>query len=396
MVYLIIIIFIVIILMYFRIDELNNQIKKTNTDKDYANERLHNLQIQVSSIINSKNELYKKYDDLEIEKRKLADLRADLDTLATQRAKAFPLLGEVYKEYFEIKGKLVEDYLRNKRRSAPVSADVVKKVTLEKRELIAKLKIAEYKIKNYEILAPFLTEVEEQITAEDDSWLLRDYSEEELQDETIRFLTKEEYRALSTSDRNQLALDRYWTKSHKSLWTIGKMYEHYVGYLYEQKGWTVQYFGIAERYIDFGRDLIATKGKTCHIIQCKNWSKYKTIYENHIFQLFGTTFEYQQSHPNLSVTAVFYTTTKLSDAAQEFAKRLQLEIHDGFKLERYPCIKCNISNTDKTKIYHLPFDQKYDETIIEPKKQEFYCLTVKEAEAKGFRRAFRWHSEKKS
>ena len=58
-------------------------------------------------------------------------------------------------------------------------------------------------------------------------------------------------------------------------------------------------------------------------------------------------------------------------------------MHNG-----YPCIKCNIS-ADGTKIYHLPFDQQYDNVKIETHKGEFYCATVKEAEDAGFRRAFR-------
>ena len=58
----------------------------------------------------------------------------------------------------------------------------------------------------------------------------------------------------------------------------------------------------------------------------------------------------------------------------------------------YPCIKCNIghdSEGNRTKIYHLPFDQQYDNTKIEPNKGEFYAVTVKEAENAGFRRAFK-------
>ena len=42
------------------------------------------------------------------------------------------------------------------------------------------------------------------------------------------------------------------------------------------------------------------------------------------------------------------------------------------------------------KIYHLPFDQQYDRTLIKEEKNECYLETVKEAEALGFRRAFRW------
>ena len=59
-----------------------------------------------------------------------------------------------------------------------------------------------------------------------------------------------------------------------------------------------------------------------------------------------------------------------------------------------PVILINNINYDefgiKTKIYHLPFDQKYDVTKID-KKGEFYAMTVREAEEAGFRRSFRWY-----
>jgi hypothetical protein len=359
-------------------------------DKESAKEKLSRLEDEVNQIIKYRSTLDKQLQDIDSENKRLKGYEDDLNALITQRSKGFPLLGEVYAEYLDVQAKLMQGWLRNKKNPAPKAADVVKDVTKEKRELIKQLKVLEYRLKNYELIAPFLSEDVENITTEDDAWLLDDYTEEEMQDEVIKFLTKEEYRQLSVSDRNQLALDRYWGRGRKSLWTIGKMYEHYVGYIYENDGWEVEYFGIAQRYEDFGRDLIAKKGNVCHIVQCKNWSKYKKIYENHIFQLFGTTFEYQKMNPKLKVVPVFYTSTKFSDAATEFAKRLGIEVHTDFKLEKYPCIKCNIGGRDKVKIYHLPFDQQYDNTIIETKKGEFYCETVAEAEKMGFRRAFRW------
>ncbi|HEY7002253.1 MAG TPA: hypothetical protein VH330_10980 [Candidatus Udaeobacter sp.] len=43
---------------------------------------------------------------------------------------------------------------------------------------------------------------------------------------------------------------------------------------------------------------------------------------------------------------------------------------------------------DGTKIYHLPFDLRYDQALIEF-KEERYVEIFAEAEALGFRRAFR-------
>jgi len=376
-------------------DRQRASIKKEREDKITAieeQEQESKREISAADYVLKKQEQDSK-KEIDAASNVLKKQKQDLDNLVNQRVKGFPLLGEVYKDYFEIKGKIAEEELLNKSHPAKRAAEVIKEEKLEKRELIKQLKVLEYKIKNYELIAPFLTEIEEEITPEDDSWILDDYSEEEKQDEVIKYLTKEEYRKLSTRERNQRALDRYWTR-HKSKWGIGRMYEHYIGYLYEKDGWEVEYFGIKERYEDFGRDLIAKKGKKCHIVQCKNWSKYRTIYEKHIFQLFGTTYEFQQHNPKLKVTPVFYTSTELSEAAREFAKRLGIELHTNKKLEKYPMIKCNINRKDKSKIYHLPFDQQYDNTIIEPYRNEFYCETVAEAENAGFHRAFRWHKPK--
>lgn len=72
---------------------------------------------------------------------------------------------------------------------------------------------------------------------------------------------------------------------------------------------------------------------------------------------------------------------------------LGVHLVDNFPLQRYPIIKCNVSLRDREKIYHLPFDQQYDRTLIEY-KHECYVETVAEAEALGFRRAFRWRGNR--
>ena len=136
-----------------------------------------------------------------------------------------------------------------------------------------------------------------------------------------------------------------------------------------------------------GRDIIANKDGITYIIQCKIWSQRKEIHENHIAQLYGTTIAYSLESGIPDVKPVFMTTTKLSTTAIRFARRLNVEIWE-IPFVEFPRIKCNISASGE-KIYHLPFDQQYDATKID-KPGEFYAWTIKEAEQKGFRRAFRW------
>ena len=138
------------------------------------------------------------------------------------------------------------------------------------------------------------------------------------------------------------------------------------------------------------------------IIQCKYSKKEKEIHVNHLYQLFGTTIHYQiyrDSTRELSlfeekdkIISEFWTSAHLDAEAKAAATYLGITVVEGHPLDRsYPCIKCNYSFSRGEKIYHLPFDQQYDRTKIEDETYECYVATVAEAEAKGYRRAFRWH-----
>ncbi len=204
-------------------------------------------------------------------------------------------------------------------------------------------------------------------------------------------MSKEEYDKLNTTQRNQLALDRY-VSNRKSKWQVGRDYEMYVGYKYSLKNYNIEYSGIIKKLEDMGRDLIATKDEEILIIQCKNWSQDKIIHEKHIFQLYGTVVLYQ-INTLYKVKGIFITSTALSEKAKLVANYLNIEVIENYSLGQFPRIKCNINRQTQEKIYHLPFDQKYDKTIIEPKKGEFYAYTVEEAESQGFRRAFKHKSK---
>ena len=212
-------------------------------------------------------------------------------------------------------------------------------------------------------------------------------------DKTRDWLSKEEYQNLSSTERNQLALDRYKASRNKTKWQIGRDYELYIGHKCTEQGYSVDYFGSYMGLEDLGRDLIAKKGKSVWIIQCKYWSKDKRIHENHITQLYGTTICYclEKNIPKSNVKGVLVTNIQLSDRAKQMADYLKIKYAENIQKGDYPCIKCNIGRDELgiTKIYHLPFDQQYDSTQINT-PGEFFAMTVKEAEEKGFRRAFKW------
>lgn len=302
----------------------------------------------------------------------------------------FPSLFKAIDEYEEARDKQLESFLMYKKHPARKSADIVKEEAHRRRKAEYENKRTQAIVEYYESIAPFLVDLKNDIIEVGDDESYRDYTDEEKLDETTHFLTKDEFRKLSSVERNQMALDRFWTRP-KSKWLIGRIYERYIGYLYEKQGYNVEYVGIWKGYEDLGRDLVCQKDNDYIIIQCKNWSQFKTIYEKHIFQFFGTVFQYKDSNPGHNVRAIFYTSTQLSDLARRFAQELSIELKENYKFdETYPCIKCNVSSRDNEKIYHLPFDQQYDKVKIEKNRGEFYCVAVKEAERKGFRRAFRY------
>lgn len=274
----------------------------------------------------------------------------------------------------------------NKERKKKVaSLQTLKK---EKAEEIERIKGAEYQLAYLLELYPTLQDV---IDAE---FSELDISYEQITDydPARRYMERAEWDKLSEVERNQLALDRYVESRKKSKWQIGRDYELYCGYCYEQQGFTVDYYGSFHGLEDLGRDLIVKKGNDTRIVQCKYWSKTKQIHENHIMQLYGSVIEYNLEN-NANATGILVTNIVLSKKAKEFARILGIAYKENMKLGDFPRIKCNIGVGEfgeRTKIYHLPFDQQYDVTKVHG-KDEFMALTVAEAEKAGFRRAYKWH-----
>src|SRR3989344_3487518 len=211
--------------------------------------------------------------------------------MAKERQIGFPWLANAYEELFQLQDNQVVGFLQYKKYPGMTAAEIVQDQTRLRRQAEKEKKVAQYLVEYYENIAPFLIDLKEEveIATEQERELMKEYSEEELEDASTYYLSKEEYRKLPSVERNQKALDRFW-KRPKSNWLIGRLYERYVGYLYEKEGYNVDYVGIFKGFEDLGRDLICQKGDDFIVIQCKNWSQFRTIYEKHIFQFFGTVF----------------------------------------------------------------------------------------------------------
>lgn len=326
--------------------------------------------------------------DLSSRQKKLDEQEDFIHKLLNSNPATAPFFAKQFADYLHLQDLKEVNYLQTKPHPAFTAAEKVKEIAAQKRTLQQQCKLQEYQLTLYETIFPWLSDFKE-ISSED----LQQFAESEIAPESEysslkKWLSPQEYRSLSSTDRLQLALERY-SKRQKSNWQIGIEYERYVGYCYEKKGYRVRYNGATEGLEDMGRDLIISKDNKMYVIQCKRWSVEKTIHEKHIFQLYGTTILQKIEHPDCTVGSLFITTTSLSDLAKSCADYLDITVVENFPLKEYPLIKCNVSK-DGDQIYHLPFDQQYDRVIINPSDGDFYASTIAEAESKGFRHAWRW------
>lgn len=342
--------------------------------------------------------LKKEAKELADEKNNLLDIIQKKDELSNDfiiaNNDSIQKLSTFVSDYLTIQYSISEKYLKNKSHPALVEAKRIDELRIETKAYIKIYKEIVYKWEYLLAVFPELADYTEDIGSvgsEDNASFKNELSNSDDSDSAKVFLSSQEYDSLSDDNRNQLALDRYLS-GIKSNWQIGRDYELFCGREYEHDGWEVTYTGMEERLEDLGRDLIAVKGRKVNIIQCKYWSKSKTIHEKHVLQIFGTTLLYQLENKDKEVKPILITNTNLSKTALEFALKLDVEIVTKL-IRNFPRIKCNVSKDEfgiTTKIYHLPFDQQYDKTRIK-NNGEFYAYTVKEAVNAGFRRAYKYH-----
>lgn len=412
-------------LIVFIYNVFSGNTKKENTDKQDKERQIENrerrndlLDAKLKNIENLKSELNEKIKHIKFLEYENEQLSTEIqNTVSEYEATIKNLKSELSVENREVKEKIRKElwenckkYMEDKSVSMPwLAAGMADFMTLqeeaiiqtlqlgnhrdwersikindlkkEKKALIAENKLLRYQIAYFKRIVPEIEELD------DFDYIPVHYDTEN--DAVKAYLSDDEYNELSETEKNQLALERYW-KRKKSKWEIGRDFERYYGYLLEQRGYKVTYFGIDKGFEDMGRDLIAENAKHILIIQCKYWSKNKKIHEKHICQLLGSATEYKIAfHPQKEVIPLFVTHTRITETAKEFAHELKIAVRENVDLQEYPVIKCNVA----TGIYHLPMDQHYDNFEVKPEREDCYVMTVQEAEELGCRRAWKWHKK---
>lgn len=303
---------------------------------------------------------------------------------------------EIQKE----KDDLDANLLLQKKRPAPAAAEKLREANRKVREHQKIVNALRNQLELYESLAPWLREYCELTVSEvlDGLASANNQAPEENENPTLKYLSKTEWETLSNQQKLQRSLDNYLNPNRKkSLWQVGIDFERYIGYIFEKAGHKVIFHGAKHGLDDLGIDLICQKGKKISVIQCKRLSAMKEIpvRENTVAQIYGAAIFYgikEQVPKHIKIQPILITSYILSEQARDFAEHLGVEVQENVTMEPYPVIKCNINPRDGEKIFHLPFDQQYDNIMIGDVEGEFYASTIEEAMSKGFRHAYRWRS----
>lgn len=365
------------------------ELESVNTDLSKAHKEISDLKQQILLEMDSKKKISQSLDQA------IRMRNVELQKIKNDNA-LLPYVIEHLK-IFEAKIDGIDsEILLKKSRPAPAASDAVREAKAQAREWRKEARLYKNQVALYEAHAPWLSELIEMSIKDVSDGLreveaTRDTSSKD--DPAMRYLTTTEWASLSSTQRNQIALDRYFESRQKNAFLAGLAYERFIGSIYEPDGFKVTYHGALNGVNDLGIDLICEIEGFFHIVQCKRYSESKGIpvRENVVAQIYGAAkfFAYSKGIDPENVVPCIQTTYILSDEARRFADSLGVEYHERVKFTKYPAIKCNISRTGE-KIYHLPFDQQYDKTVINYKDGDCYVSTVEEAEGKGFRRAYRW------
>lgn len=282
------VIYILIGIIFFAFAGLSIGLIKVEEDKLEQDRKLYDE--SKNKLILEQENLRKSIEKNETEAGKLIQLRDEIkkesDSLSLLKKEIPKIVRETKQHHPELARQISDaqyyldmrtyEKLLKKKRPAIRAAEEVKEIASEKKQLLFENKKLQYQIDFYEKMFPWLEEFKSIPSNEAIEYIKGTYAYET--DAVQKWLSPEEYEKLSSSEKYQLALER-WMNRKKEDWDIGIEYERYIGYRLENDGFKVTYLGATLGLKDMGRDLLAKKGDKVLVIQCKRWSKEKTIHE---------------------------------------------------------------------------------------------------------------------
>ena len=168
--------------------------------------------------------------EVELQYKKLLDHMRALDKIFQERKIQFPWLASAIADLHALEGERDARILETKKHPAIKVASEVREHSGKRRDAERQFRSMRYRVDYYEKLFPWIIEyIGDDVP--DEAIDLSGSKTEPTDDPVKRWLNDAEYQKLSTTQKNQIALDR-WKSSHKSLWEIGRDYERFIGYNY--------------------------------------------------------------------------------------------------------------------------------------------------------------------
>ena len=164
---------------------------------------------------------------------------------------------------------------------------------------------------------------------------------------------------------------------NKTPWQVGRDFERYVGFRYEERGYKVTYNGITEHEEDYGVDLFCVSEARVLAVQCKNWKD--PVMWREVAMIAGASLAAARSAGWLSAIPVLLTTGPLPTETIQYANRANVVVRRVVPRE-YPVIKCKRSSN----YFHLPWHSNYDRTKLISDQGDRRVFRVEEAVLDGF------------
>ena len=168
----------------------------------------------------------------------------------------------------------------------------------------------------------------------------------------------------------------------------GRQYERYVGYLFEEKGFAVNYNGLSKGLEDGGIDLVARAPRKIRLVQCKRWRMPVNV--DVVSRLQGAVgrfiYEERRGKPaatRTSIRGVIATTGGIEAEALELAAHFGIYVMPRLKYAMYPAIKAQRITSDGGR-FLLPFTQGYDRMRLNQRAGDCFFASIREALANGF------------
>lgn len=402
-----------------QLDELEKQLTKERGDAEKELNMIQSRLILFMQLENdiiqkeqqSSEEMKKRSDNLGEIMRKLEGERefwkenlmqqvAHIQTIASDKSVGFPWLAKAYADFFYLQDSKLAEHLE---KAPGVELEFMarfREIIEKRRTAEEKFKLVQYLFEYYECLFPWLPEFKREHIEDvylQTNWIsLADGAIDPL----FFWVSDEESRTHDSAGKMQLALNRFWEKN-QSKWELSRKMEKYVFYLLFKDGWKLKTLSFLKGYPEFAKNIIAQKDGKTLFIQCRFFQK-DLIVERHLYQLLNSAMDHffelfpdAKTNPKLGnftaliehygYQSVFYSDGILLESAKKVSRMFGLEVHENFKFEPFPAIKCSVSEKDGKKFF-LPFDQFYDMVPRQDETLECYVKTVAEAISKGFKR----------